>query len=397
MQKLTKKVVDSATPQAKKEYSLWDTEIKGFFCQVNPSGKKVYYFSYYTLQKKRAKLKIGAHGPITCDIAREIVKGWAGDVARGIDPRDHKKRQEVTLKENTSLEKFMELYFERYKKEHNELSTIKKDAERLRSRILPFFKHKNVSEITQKDILDFQEELRKVPGQFNHCFTLLSTAFKYAELWGYRSKGTNPCDEVKKYPEKKVERFLAEEEIQKIEKILKAEEILGSLSLYGLAGIRLLLYTGCRRGEILSLKWEDVFLEEKYLSRPKSKEKGKKTIPLNEPSVEALKKLERKENNPYVFVGKKPGTHLYNFYSQWRKVRRLAAAQDVRIHDLRHTFASLAIKQGLDLYQVAKLLGHKNTQTTTRYAHIAKKDLIKSAQVVGEVFQQIQANERRQN
>jgi integrase len=149
----------------------------------------------------------------------------------------------------------------------------------------------------------------------------------------------------------------------------------------------MLMYTGCQSGEILNLKWTDVFLTEGYLHLKDSKT-GEKTIPLNESAKAILGNLRLQKGNPYVFVGEKPGTCLTTLKTAWTKVRRLANLEEVRIHDLRHTFASLAIKQGVDLYTVSKLLGHKNIATTTRYAHLQMDQLIKATNVVDQVWQE---------
>jgi integrase len=353
---------------------------------VHPTGKKTYYFLYRHNNDKKQRLKVGVHGHITCEIARELVRGWTGDLARGIDPKEHNKKQEVEEKKSLTMEDFLKLYTEKHKKVHNKESTISRDSYRLKNTIIPFLGNIRVSEVTGEDILKFQDYLKNSPIQFNRCKSILSKAFSLAELWGHRPKNTNPCQGIQKYPEKKKERFLTQEELEKLDGVLKTQEILKSTSLYSLAAIRMLMYTGCRLGEILSLKWTDVFLKEGYLHLKDSKT-GEKTIPLNESAKEVLGKLKQENGNPYVFVGEKPGTCLTTLKRAWTKIRGLANLKDVRIHDLRHTFASLAIKQGVDLYTVSKLLGHKNIATTTRYAHLEMKQLIEATNVVDQIWQ----------
>ena len=142
--------------------------------------------------------------------------------------------------------------------------------------------------------------------------------------------------------------------------------------------IQLLLYTGCRESEITQLKWEEVNFEDKYLylkdeahqSQGRSIKTGTRTVPLNKKALEILRDLERKENNLYVFFGQNPGRPIHGVGTFWRRNRKKIDLEDVRLHDLRHSFASFALKQGVDLYTVSKLLGHKNIATTTRYAHL---------------------------
>lgn len=385
MPKFTKSYVESLRP-TEKMYEVWDTDTKGFGCMVHPTGRKTYYFLYRYKDARKQRLKVGVHGHITCDIAREIVRGWMGDLARGVDPKERNKKEIQKGKEYITLEAFLNLFVEKYKKVHNKPTTIKKDVERINSAIIPYLGRLKISEISQENIISFQDHLKHVPGQFNRCHALLRKAFNLAEIWGSRPKNSNPCYGIQRFIEKKKERFLTDEELKRLDDVLKTQERLKVLSLYSLAAIRMLLYTGCRLSEILTLQWEDVFLKEGYIHLKDSKT-GEKRIPLNESASSLLRKLKQTEDNPYIFVGSKPGTCLVTLQDAWNKVRRLAGLEDVRIHDLRHTFASLAIKQGVDLYTVSKLLGHKHISTTTRYAHLEMTHLIKATNVVDQVWQ----------
>ena len=354
---------------------------------IHPTGKKTYYFLYRFNNSTKQRLKVGVHGSITCEIAREIVRGWTGDLARGVDPKGHSKKQELEAKQSLSMKDFLTLFTEKHRKVRNKESTISADNYRLKGVILPFFGNLKISEITCEDIMGLQYYLKDSPIQFNRCYALLSKAFSLEELWGHRPKNSNPCQGIQKYPERKKERFLTSEELEKLDEILKRKDVLNVTSPYSIAAIRMLMYTGCRLGEILSLKWTEVFLKEAYLHLKDSKT-GEKTVPLNESAKAILNNLKKDKENPYVFIGAKPGACLTNISRAWIKIRGLANLKDVRIHDLRHTFASLAIKQGVDLYTVSKLLGHKNIATTTRYAHLEMKELIKATNVVDQIWQE---------
>jgi integrase len=388
MPKLTKKMIESSQPLANKIFYLWDSEIRGFGCQVLPSGRKTYYFIYRNLQKKAQRLKIGVHGNITCEIAREIALGWAGDVARSKDPKEERMKAIAQEKKSIKIREFADLYFERYANIRKKPRSIKEDKGLLRSRILPALGDKKISDIIQEDVLRLQASMKHLKVRGNRCIALLNKMFNLAENWNFREKGSNPCYRVEKAREHKREKFLTQGEIQKLEEVLKMEESVGSLSPSTIAAIRLLLYTGCRLNEILTLKWKNVFLEEKYIYLKDAKN-GERVVPLNQVCIDLLKKLKKQGETPYVLRGARLGKHIVNIQNSWKKIRNLTEVQDTRIHDLRHTFASLAIKQGLDLYRISKLLGHRNIQTTTRYAHIAKNDLIESAEVVGKVFEEI--------
>jgi integrase len=386
--KFTKRFLDSLESKVK-PYDVWDSEIKGFMVTVFPSGRKTLSFRYYDSNKTNQKIKIGVFGNITCETARDLAKGLAGDLAKGIDPKKNKTEVaiEPKVQEKILFLEFFEIYTQKHRLIHHKPSTFKISQYIVNRYILPFFGDKYLGLIAAQDILNFKDFLKEVPGTYNKCSILLHKAFQLAELWGYREKNTNPCTGIQKHPEKKMERFLKEEELRRLERVLEDEEASYARSPYILGDIRMLMYTGCRMGEVLTLKWENVHLDDSYLQLTDSKT-GARIVPLNEPAKRILGVLQKQDDNLYVFCGGKNGTsHVVNIEKAWQVIRRKATLEDVRLHDLRHSFASFAIKKGLDLYQVAKLLGHKNIHTTTRYAHLAREDLIKASDVVAKIFE----------
>lgn len=387
MAKITKSLIDKSILK-EKDYIVWDDEVKGFGCRIFPSGKKTYVF-YYTspTTRKFAGAKIGVHGNITADIARDVAKTWSADIVHGKDPRERKRTSQSQEQKSMLFEGFWNIFTHKYIHEHHKPSTIQGDSSRIKKYILPFFSGKNLKKITREDVLSFADSIRHTRGNCTKCLRLLSVAFNQAELWGYREAHTNPCRGVPKFADRKMERFLRHEELVRLEEVLKLQEQSSKSSFYTIAAIRMLLYTGCREGEILTLRWENVHLKERYLYLEDSKV-GVRTVALNEKSYEILNGLLREPSNPYVFCGKNPGHPLKEIKTTWHKVRTLAGIPDVRIHDLRHSFASFALKQGVDLYTVSKLLGHKNIQTTTRYAHLELDHLKKASNVVAKIFNQ---------
>ncbi len=227
-----------------------------------------------------------------------------------------------------------------------------------------------ISDVERPDVARMHHDLRHIPYQANRTLGVLSKMMNQAEIWGLRQDGSNPCRHVKKYPEKGRERFLSKEEFTRLAKAL--DEVEACVTAY-----RLLMYTGCRLGEIQTLKWDYVDLEAGELHLPDSKT-GAKTVYLGKAAIDVLRQAERKDNNPYVITGKGEGAHLTDLQHPWRRIRHRAGLDDVRIHDLRHSFASNAIALGMSLPMVGKLLGHSQMQTTARYAHLAS-DPIKEA------------------
>jgi integrase len=222
--------------------------------------------------------------------------------------------------------------------------------------------------------------MRGTPGAANRTLALLSKLFNLAEKWGLRPDGSNPCRHVEKYRERKIERFLSSEELARLGAALREAERTQIELPSVIAAIRLLLLTGCRLSEILTLRWQDVDIDHQVLRLPESKT-GKKVVYLASPALEVFAKAERVDGNPHVIVGKRPRAHLVNLQKPWRRIRAMAGLRDVRIHDLRHSFASMAAAGGLSLPLIGALLGHSQPQTTQRYAHLTADPIRRAADI----------------
>lgn len=384
MPKLTKRIIESTLPQSK-DVLLWDTDLKGFLCKITATGKKSYFLFYRTHDGRQRKPKIGDHGAVTCEQAREIAQRWLAEVAQSKDPSAAKQamRLSPTLKE-LSL---------RYMKEHaphKKASSSKTDQRLWEQHILPSLGSIKVSSITRDDIIKLHHSFQVMPITANRVLSLLSKALNLAELWGYRPDHSNPCRHVKKYAENKRERFLNQDEILGLINVLDAEEKEDKELPCVLYAIRLLLLTGCRLNEILTLRWDEVDLS-KHCFRLSDSKTGKKTVYLSPVAVHVFNMIVREDENPYVVWGKKKESHLINLQKPWRRIRKKANLDDVRLHDLRHTFASVAAASGLSLPVIGALLGHKQTQTTARYAHLVGQPLLDASEIIGN---QIMANEK---
>lgn len=198
-----------------------------------------------------------------------------------------------------------------------------------------------------------------------------------AETWGMRDRHTNPCEDIERYPERKRERFLSDTELQRLGSVLAQAECEQTEGRYAVAAFRLLLLTGCRLSETVKLEWRHVNIDSGELHLPDSKT-GAKTVHLGESAAEVLRDLPRVARNPYVIVGKREGSYLSDLQHPWRRLRAAAGLDGVRIHDLRHTFASGGLAVGEGLSMIGKLLGHTQIQTSARYAHLAS-DPMKAA------------------
>lgn len=384
MPKLTKSFIDQCLPK-EKDYFVWDSEIKGFGCRILKGDKKTYVFYCYSpTTKKKANIKIGCHGNITVDFARNAAKNLSAMVASGVDPRDKKKEAAVEQKRSILFGEFYEIFKERYM-----LTNYKDKGSRnmyyAKLHLLPNFSQKEIGQITQKDIKVFHESMSNKKTTANRSISFLSVIFRKAVEWDYLPLKSNPCTDIPKYKEKKKQRFLSRLELKKLEDALDMQEKENISSYYTVNAIRLALYLGCRKSNILNLKWEDVHLKENYIHLPDTKV-GESACPLNDKAIELLSSIKRKEGNPYVFPGRIPEKSLVGIAITWRKVLKRAGIKGLRFHDLRHSFASFCLSEGVDLYTVSKLLGHKNIQTTTRYAHLELEQLKKATNMVSKVF-----------
>jgi integrase len=385
MSKLTKSLIDQHNPNDK-DYFVWDSEVKGFGCRIWPSGKKTYMFFYRSpMTQKKIGLKIGVHGNITVDEARIEAKKLSATVASGYDPKQQKHEKIIEQKQSMLFGDFFTIFKNKY------INTAYKSRTKLvidsyqKVHILPRFSQRKLDEITSKDIKQFLESLSHITPTANRCFAILSIMFKKAEEWEYLPPRSNPCTGVKKYKENKKQRFLSRPELLKLEESLNQQEREQKGSYYTVNAIRLSLYIGCRKSNILNLQWKDVHLKERYVHLPDTKT-GESACPLNQKAIDLLTSLERRTENPYVFPGQVPGKPLAEIKRAWGQILKRAGIKDFRFHDLRHSFASLSLSQGVDLYTVSKLLGHKNIATTTRYAHLELEHLKEATNKMSEVF-----------
>lgn len=380
--KITKRAVDAAKP-AEREYTVWDTEIPGFGLRVYPSGRKSYCLKFRVGGGRGGTIRkpsIGVHGSITPDQARSIAQDWSADVRLGRDPSYSRseKRRAPTMGE----------LFGRYMLEHaiprKKASSSSQDEMLIRVHLTEFFGDRKVAEVSRADIDRLHKSLSHIPYRANRALSMLSKCFALSEVWGWRPEGSNPTRYIERFREARRERLLSETELQRLGMALRAadEGKLGAISPFGIAAIRVLALTGARRNEVLGLKWTNVDLSAGMALVEDSKT-GRKWIVLPPAAVEILARLPRKAGNPFVFVGRKAETRLADLKRPWDRVRESADLQDVRLHDLRHCFASVGASGGTSLLLIGKLLGHSQLSTTQRYAHLADDPVRAAAASIG--------------
>ena len=212
--------------------------------------------------------------------------------------------------------------------------------------------------------------MRDKPYQANQTVSVLAKMLKLAEAWGMTAPRRNPCRSVRRYKEHRRERFLTAEEYRRLGRVLDEAETDGSVFPSAVPALRLLL-TGCRKNEIVTLRWDDIDRTAREL-RLRDSKTGARRVPLT-PAVErVLAGIPRLEDNPWIITGQNRGDHLKNRDAIWLRLRRRAGLDGVRIHDARHSYASRALALGEGLPAIGRLLGHRKVTTTARYAHLAR-------------------------
>jgi len=391
--RISKSIIDGLSPGE----ILWDSAVKGFGVRCQKSSKV--YLLKTRIKGRQRWFSIGRHGsPWTPDKARIQALQLLGQIAEGKDPA-------LTRTVQANLPTVAELcdrYLKDYAEDHKKPSSTKTDRANIANHVKPLIGKLHVSDVTLADVDKFKRDVKdgksarqrkkdqqggpSVTGGIyasNRCIALLSKMFNLAERWGWRDPGSNPSRNIERYKENQLERFLSEDELVRLSDALIQSEKEGADSPYAIAAIRLLIFTGARRGEILTLEWDHVDFERATIKLPDSKT-GKKEIFLSAPALETLSILPRQLNNQYVICGVKSGRHLVNLQKPWVRIRKLANLNDVRLHDLRHSFASVAASSGMSLPMIGKLLGHTQAATTQRYAHLADNPIRAANEKIGQ-------------
>ena len=365
--KLTRRAVEALKANGA-DTVYWDGELTGFGVRVRKSGRK----NYVLQTRVRGKLRwftIGQHGPITPDEARVAALEILAQAKAGVDPRD----ADAKRKAEPVMTELGRRFLKEYVPTHCKPSTQGEYRRSVALFIDPAIGEMRIAEVERKDIAKLHFDLRDKPYQANRTLGVLSKMFALAEIWGLRPDGSNPCRHVKRYKEHKRERFLSPAETERLGEVLrKAESEMPS----AVAAFRLLLLTGCRLSEIQFLCWEHV--KEDCIELPDAKTGGR-VVPLGPEARAVLAALPREDGNPWVIRGKLPGSHITDLQRPWRRIRERAELKDVRIHDLRHSYASRALALGESLTMIGKLLGHTQVQTTARYAHLARDSIQNAA------------------
>lgn len=380
MTKFTKRFVESIVPDSQKMTKYWDSELKGFGLIVLPSGRRTYCVQYRNAQRVQKMFKIGTHGQITTEEARTLAKKYLSGVVHGHDPVKVKKESR-NLPTLNDLARDYVLFHGEKKRE----KSLKEDQRLLKTIILPALGNSLVSQISRRDIEALHRDYKKTSYQANRAVSLLSKMFTLAKAWEWRED--DPTKGIERYQEEKRKRWLTADELKVLWEVLDAYPNQLTASLF-----RLLILTGARIGEVRSATWDQFDLETSIWTKPAhlTKQKKQEHLPLSAQAIDILKIMKSERSfSSFLFPGKVDGEPIKEVKRAWNTIRKKSGFLDLRIHDLRHTYASHLVSSGLSLSIVGKLLGHTQAATTQRYAHLADEPLRQATAMFGSNLERI--------
>ena len=351
----------------KRSEVIWDSELPGFGLRFRPPVGKSWIVRYRERRIVRT-VSLGPVSKVDTDTARsQARKLLASNQLDGL-PTKAKDAPPKTANFADYVDEFLNDYARHWKP-----STTYRNKQAIRRELVPVFGDMSVAEISRSDIIRWRDGMASRAGVFNRALPVLAIMLSYSEQLGYRRKGSNPCRGTPRYKRDLPERYLSAAEYRRLAATLREAE--GELPL-PVAMVKLLIYTGARVGEIEGLRWEHIKPPRIFLPDSKT---GPKTIYLNSPALAVLDSLPDRRQSGLLFPGPYKRDKPFTLDPVWRKLRKQAALPDVRLHDLRHSFASVAIRGGISLTVIGKLLGHALPETTARYAHLADEAVMDAA------------------
>jgi integrase len=378
------------------EVFAWDDDLPGFGIRVKPSGHKSFLIQYREGRRTR-RVTLGACTVFRLEEARERARRMLVAAKDGKGPAAERDAARTAL----TVRELSERYLTEHAAERKTPRSLAEDRRNIDNHVVPLLGRLLVKDVSRTDIERFMIRVRagatacdeKIgprarrivrggPIAANRCYALLSKMMNLAERWGIRPDGSNPCRHVERNRERRRERFLSAGELGRLGKTLAEAEHTATESASVIAAIRLLIFTGARRSEILTARWEHFDEENRCLRLPDSKT-GAKVLHLNPPALEVLASLPRDGNSPWIVRARDPNRSIVDLEKPWQRIRAKAGLLNVRIHDLRHSFASVAAADGLSLPIIGALLGHSQPATTARYAHFAADPLRQAVDLIG--------------
>lgn len=355
MPKLTKKMIDAAKCPAAGQVFLRDDALRGFAVRLTPAAKS--FVLERSIHGRVRRMTLGRYGEISLDQARDLARKKIGMIADGQDPAEQRQQQ----RQSATWQELETRYLER----HAIHKKSRASDESLLNRHLAPWRSWRLTSITKADVCTLHAEMGQThTTSANRMMALVRTMFNLAQDWGLHP-GPNPASRIKAFKEIQRDRFVTPAELPKLWAALQNEP-----NIYVRGAFIVGLLTGARRSEVLTMQWADLDLPQCLWRIPNTKAGQPHYIPLPIPAVEELLKLPRINGNPYVFCGRWGRDHLVNTAKPWRRIRKEAGIEDVRVHDLRRTLGSWMVAAGASLPLIGKALNHARPETTQIYARM---------------------------
>jgi integrase len=360
--RITTQTVKALKAPPRGNHVVWDDQVTGFGARITATGAVAYVLRYVVNGQER-RMTLGKHPDLSASAARDIAIGLRGEITSGHDPLGARRAGRAA----PTVQQLSERYLTDHVASHNKPSTEVTFRRLVDNHIVPKLGKKRVADVTSDDVAKLHHGLRATPRQANQTLAVLSKMFSLAELWRMRRAGeVNPCRGIRRYPERRRDRFLNDAELKKLGETLSTLEASKTILPSVATAVRLLALTGCRLGEVLGLRWDDVDLEAGLLVLRDAKAGGRTHV-LGAPATALLIDLNRE--GPWVIASPKPEgpMSVWTMEGSWRRIREAAKLDDVRLHDLRHTVGTFAGQAGANAFLVRDALGHRTLAMTGRY------------------------------
>jgi len=382
--RLTKDVVERAPlpPPGRNEHFIRDTEVRGLGLRITAGGSKAFTFSGRIRGYPR-RLTLGGWPDLTVAIARKMALDIRTRIARGEDPARDRERART----EPTFDAFTVTYLERHARPRKR--SVEKDEQMLKRYVPSAWAARRLSDISAGEMARLHARVGAEHGHVaaNRLMSVLRVMFRLAHDWELTTCD-NPTARIKPFEERKRERYLSPEELQRVNAALLEEE-----NPYWRAFFPLLLLTGARRSELLSMRWTDIDFNQRAWRIPTTKAGNSHLLPLPAPAMAILESLPSRDTSEWVFSGDGRTGHIVEPGFAWKRVRERASVADVRVHDLRHTFASWLVAQGYNLPLIGRALNHASTSTSERYAHLDLAPVRQALEQNAKLMTASQANE----